>query len=101
MQHRDISHSHATYRWSKQPELTDELLRLIEGNEKWRVAFGFDKGSAVIASNGSTIIECCAQIVTEMFITNKPESKWMVADVGMLRQVVNALDLLMDIHSVR
>jgi hypothetical protein len=66
----------------------DVKKTVIEGNEKWRVAFGFDKDSAAITSNGSAIIECCTQIATEMFITNKPESKWTVANVGMLRQVI-------------
>ena len=62
-------------RWSKHTALTDELLTLIEGNTKWKVAFGFDKASAM---DGKTIIECCAQIAKALFI-DKSDSKWAAA----------------------
>ena len=72
-------------RWKKQPELTDELLTLVESNTKWMVAFGFDKSSA---SGGLTIIECCTQIAHALFITDKPDALFEPADLKKLTEAV-------------
>jgi len=72
-------------RWKKQPELTDELLTLVESNTKWMVAFGFDKSSA---SGGLTSIECCTQIACALFITDKPDALFEPVDLKKLTEAV-------------
>ena len=74
-----------TSSWKKQPEITDELLTLIEGNTKWMVAFGFDKSSA---SGGLTIIECCAQIANILFIKDKLDTPFVQGDLKKLTEAV-------------
>ena len=70
-------------RQKKRPELTDELLTLVESNTKWMVAFGFDKSSA---SGGLTIIECCTQIARALFIMDKPDVLFEPADLKKLME---------------
>ena len=70
-------------RQKKRPELTDELLTLVESNTKWMVAFGFNKSSA---SGGLTIIECCTQIACALFIMDKPDVLFEPADLKKLME---------------
>ncbi|KAI5994283.1 hypothetical protein F5J12DRAFT_785843 [Pisolithus orientalis] len=72
-------------RWKRQPELTDELLTLVESNMKWMVAFGFDKSSA---SSRLTIIECCGQIAWALLITDKPGTPFGPANLKKLMEAV-------------
>ncbi|KAI6000172.1 hypothetical protein F5J12DRAFT_894927 [Pisolithus orientalis] len=72
-------------RWKRQPELTDELLTLVESNMKWMVAFGFDRSSA---SSRLTIIECCGQIAWALFITDKPGAPFGPANLKKLMEAV-------------
>jgi hypothetical protein len=68
--------------------LTHKLLSLIEDNAIWKVALGFEKGTAQQAdSNGKTVIENCWSIACHLLIENK-SSQWAAIDIQKLGEVV-------------
>lgn len=63
--------------WRKHPELTDELLTLIERNNTVRAAFGFKKSDASSGSGQSSlsIKDHCKKLADALLIKH-PSRKW-------------------------
>ncbi|KAJ7938751.1 hypothetical protein B0H13DRAFT_1941485 [Mycena leptocephala] len=78
-------------RWSKEDSyhLTDELLTIIEGKPRYRQAFGFSKGIAgPVDTGGKKLPQIHADVAEDLFIKDKPDTKYTAEDVTALGVVV-------------
>jgi len=78
------------HRWTKTGfhHLSDELLGLIEENDTYKVAFGFDKGNVgSVPTGGKKTVEHHRAIARKLFLTPS-ETTWTVDDLIPLGVVV-------------
>ena len=72
----NADHSHDSWSKKNMHYLTDNLLGLIEENDVWKVAFGFNKGDVkLVNSGGKKIIEHHKSVTEKLFIMD-PAGKW-------------------------
>lgn len=80
----------STYRWTKASfhHLSDKLLGLIEENDTYKVAFGFDKGDVgSVPTGGKKTIEHHCAIAHKLFLVPS-ETAWTADDLIPLGMVV-------------